>query len=176
MVCYLEPSDNFNSIIEKSDEFISYNPDNTNLCGYDVEDTVSTPEIYKYNITETTPGSTADYNEFNSIIVFFKRDNIDIPLGIYILPADDEPIKKYTSAEDAYGQGTSYSLKISMRFASSKLCSTVIPDSTVGDEVSFLSVLDKMNIAIDKMMEMTSKFNDYSNTYREKIDLLNSLN
>ena len=63
-----------------------------------------------------------------------------------------------------------------MRFASSKTCSTVIPDSTVGDEVSFLSVLDKMNIAIDKMMEMTSKFNDYSNTYREKIDLLNSLN
>ena len=176
MVCYLEPNDNFNSIIEKSDEFISYNPDNTNLCGYDEEDTVSTPEIYKYNITETTPGSTADYNEFNSIIVFFKRDNIDIPLGIYILPADAEPIKKYTSAEDAYGQGTSYSLKISMRFASSKLCSTVIPDSTVGDEVSFLSVLDKMNIAIDKMMEMTSKFNDFSNTYKEKIDLLNSLN
>ena len=118
MVCYLEPSDNFNSIIEKSDEFISYNPDNTNLCGYDEEDTItSTPEIYKYNIAETTPGSTADYNEFNSIIVFFKRDNIDIPLGIYILPADAEPIKKYTSAEDAYGQGTSYSLKISMRFA-----------------------------------------------------------
>ena len=63
-----------------------------------------------------------------------------------------------------------------MRFASSKLCSTAIPDSPVGNEVSFLSVLDKMNIAIDKMMEMTSKFNDYSNTYREKIDLLNSLN
>ena len=114
--------------------------------------------------------------EFNAIIVLYdvtlgKEDNSpieNIPLGIYINP---NTITKYVNNNDIYNQGTSYALRIAMRFATTYDGSIYIEDTNTYDETrdisSLVSVADRLSKTIDQMFEMTRKFNDYTNATRD---------
>ena len=114
--------------------------------------------------------------EFNAIIVLYdvtlgKEDNSpieNIPLGIYINP---NTIAKYVNNNDIYNQGTSYALRIAMRFATTYDGSIYIEDTNAYDETrdisSLVSVADRLSKTIDQMFEMTRKFNDYTNATRD---------
>ena len=114
--------------------------------------------------------------EFNAIIVLYnvtlgKEDNSpieNIPLGIYINP---NTITKYVNNNVIYNQGTSYALRIAMRFATTYDGSIYIEDTNTYDETrdisSLVSVADRLSKTIDQMFEMTRKFNDYTNATRD---------
>lgn len=114
--------------------------------------------------------------KFNAIIVLYdvtlgKEDNSpieNIPLGIYINP---NTITKYVNNNDIYNQGTSYALRIAMRFATTYDGSIYIEDTNTYDETrdisSLVSVADRLSKTIDQMFEMTRKFNDYTNATRD---------
>ena len=114
--------------------------------------------------------------EFNAVIVLYditlgKDDNNpieNIPLGIYINP---NTITKYVNNNDIYNQGTSYALRIAMRFATTYDGSIYIEDTNAYDETrdisSLVSVADRLSRTIDQMFEMTRKFNDYTNATRD---------
>lgn len=114
--------------------------------------------------------------EFNAIIVLYdvtlgKEDNSpieNIPLGIYINP---NTITKYVNNNVIYNQGTSYALRIAMRFATTYDGSIYIEDTNAYDETrdisSLVSVADRLSKTIDQMFEMTRKFNDYTNATRD---------
>ena len=116
--------------------------------------------------------------EFNAVIVLYditlgKEDNSpieNIPLGIYINP---NTITKYVNNNDIYNQGTSYALRIAMRFATTYDGSIYIEDTNTYDETrdisSLVSVADRLSRTIDQMFEMTRKFNDYTNATRDML-------
>lgn len=116
--------------------------------------------------------------EFNAVIVLYditlgKDDNSpieNIPLGIYINP---NPIKKYVNNNVIYNQGTSYALRIAMRFATTYDGRMFIEDTNAYDETrdisSLVSVADRLSKAIDQMFEMTRKFNEYTDKTRDMI-------
>ena len=116
--------------------------------------------------------------EFNAVIVLYditlgKDDNSpieNIPLGIYINP---NPIKKYINNNVIYNQGTSYALRIAMRFATTYDGSIYVEDTNAYDETrdisSLVSVADRLSKTIDQMFEMTRKFNDYTNATHEMV-------
>lgn len=124
------------------------------------------------------PSSSANIEsfDFNAIIVLYdvilgKEDNSpieNIPLGIYINP---NTITKYVNNNDIYNQGTSYALRIAMRFATTYDGSIYIEDTNAYDETrdisSLVSVADRLSKTIDQMFEMTRKFNDYTNATRD---------
>ena len=123
--------------------------------------TISDPNSGSANITSF---------EFNAIIVLYdvtlgKEDNSpieNIPLGIYINP---NTITKYVNNNNIYDQGTSYALRIAMRFATTYDGSIYIEDTNTYDETrdisSLVSVADRLSKTIDQMFEMTRKFNEY---------------
>ena len=147
--------------IEGIDYVSLLNNDKFPLC------TISDPNSNSSNITSF---------EFNAIIVLYdvtlgKEDNSpieNIPLGIYINP---NTITKYVNNNDIYNQGTSYALRITMRFATTYDGSIYIEDNNAYDETrdisSLVSVADRLSKTIDQMFEMTRKFNDYTNATRD---------
>ena len=116
--------------------------------------------------------------EFNAVIVLYditlgNDDNgpiKNIPLGIYINP---NPITKYINNNVIYNQGTSYALRIAMRFATTYDGRMFIEDTNAYDETrdisSLVSVADRLSKTIDQMFEMTRKFNDYTNATHEMV-------
>lgn len=116
--------------------------------------------------------------EFNAVIVLYditlgKDDNNpikNIPLGIYINP---NTITKYVNNNVIYNQGTSYALRIAMRFATTYDGSIYVEDTNAYDETrdinSLVSVADRLSKTIDQMFEMTRKFNDYTNATRDML-------
>ena len=156
---YSRPADR----IEGIDYVSQLNNDKFPLC------TISNPNSNSANITSF---------EFNAVIVLYditlgKDDNNpieNIPLGIYINP---NTITKYVNNNDIYNQGTSYALRIAMRFATTYDGSIYIKDTNAYDETrdisSLVSVADRLSRTIDQMFEMTRKFNDYTNATRDML-------
>lgn len=149
--------------IEGIDYVSQLNNDKFPLC------TIGNPNSNSANVTSF---------EFNAIIVLYditlgKDDNDlieNIPLGIYINP---NTITKYVNNNDIYNQGTSYALRIVMRFATTYDGSIYIEDTNAYDETrdisSLVSVADRLSRTIDQMFEMTRKFNDYTNATRDML-------
>lgn len=149
--------------IDGIDYVSQLNNDKFPLC------TIGNPNSNSANITSF---------EFNAIIVLYditlgKDDNDpieNIPLGIYINP---NTITKYVNNNNIYNQGTSYALRIAMRFATTYDGSIYIEDTNAYDETrdisSLVSVADRLSRTIDQMFEMTRKFNDYTNATRDML-------
>ena len=149
--------------IEGIDYVSQLNNDKFPLC------TIGNPNSNSANVTSF---------EFNAVIVLYditlgKDDNNpieNIPLGIYINP---NTITKYVNNNDIYNQGTSYALRIAMRFATTYDGSIYIEDTNAYDETrdisSLVSVADRLSRTIDQMFEMTRKFNDYTNATRDML-------
>ena len=147
---------NYKSQLNELDTEGNFNSPQFPLC------TIGDPNSNSSNITPF---------EFNAIIVLYdvtlgKEDNSpieNIPLGIYINP---NTITKYVNNnDDIYNQGTSYALRIAMRFATTYDGSIYIEDTNAYDETrdisSLVSVADRLSKTIDQMFEMTRKFNEY---------------
>lgn len=137
----------------------------------DAEGNFNSPQFPLCTISDPNSNSANEsFFEFNAVIVLYditlgKDDNSpieNIPLGIYINP---NPIKKYVNNNDIYNQGTSYALRIAMRFATTYDGRMFIEDTNAYDETrdisSLVSVADRLSKAIDQMFEMTRKFNEY---------------
>ena len=149
--------------IEGIDYVSQLNNDKFPLC------TIGNPNSNSANVTSF---------EFNAVIVLYditlgKDDNDpieNIPLGIYINP---NTITKYVNNNDIYNQGTSYALRIAMRFATTYDGSIYIEDTNAYDETrdisSLVSVADRLSRTIDQMFEMTRRFNDYTNATRDML-------
>lgn len=202
IICYLNPSTSNNRslildmdrtrAIDKSS--ISANP--KYIAGYSREaDRVLGDEYYESQIKQDADGgwpqfplctisdpnsnsANESFFEFNAVIVLYditlgKDDNNpikDIPLGIYINP---NTITKYVNNNVIYNQGTSYALRIAMRFATTYDGRMFIEDTNAYDETrdisSLVSVADRLSKSIDQMFEMTRKFDKYIETTREMI-------
>lgn len=193
IICYLNPStSNNHSLILDMDKARTIDkistPENPKyITGYDREadriegiDYVSLLNKDKFPLCTISDPNSGSANitsfEFNAIIVLYdvilgKEDNSpieNIPLGIYINP---NTITKYVNNNDIYNQGTSYALRIAMRFATTYDGSIYIEDTNTYDETrdisSLVSVADRLSKTIDQMFEMTRKFNDYTNATRD---------
>ena len=189
ILCYLNPSTSNNRSLNldmRDTKTVnkSSTPDNLKyIAGYDrpadrIEgiDYVSLLNNDKFPLCTISDPNSGSANitsfEFNAIIVLYdvtlgKEDNSpieNIPLGIYINP---NTITKYVNNNDIYNQGTSYALRIAMRFATTYDGSIYIEDTNAYDETrdisSLASVADRLSKTIDQMFEMTRKFNDYTN-------------
>ncbi len=187
ILCYLNPSTSNNRSLnlDEADARIinkSSTPGNPQyIAGYSREadriediDYVSLLNNDKFPLCTIGDPNSNSANEppfeFNAIIVLYdvtlgKEDNSpieNIPLGIYINP---NPIKKYVNNNNIYNQGTSYALRIAMRFATTYDGSIYIEDTNAYDETrdisSLVSVADRLSKTIDQMFEMTRKFNEY---------------
>ena len=192
ILCYLNPSTSNNRSLnlDRDDIIIDKisTPENTQyIAGYSREvdriegiDYVSLLNNDKFPLCTISDPNSNSANiasfEFNAIIVLYdvtlgKEDNSpieNIPLGIYINP---NTITKYVNNNDIYNQGTSYALRIAMRFATTYDGSIYIEDTNAYDETrdisSLVSVADRLSKTIDQMFEMTRKFNDYTNATRD---------
>lgn len=193
IICYLNPSTSNNrSLILDMDKARTIDkistPENPKyITGYDREadriegiDYVSLLNKDKFPLCTIGDPNSNSSNiasfEFNAIIVLYdvtlgKEDNSpieNIPLGIYINP---NTITKYVNNNDIYNQGTSYALRIAMRFATTYDGSIYIEDTNTYDETrdisSLVSVADRLSKTIDQMFEMTRRFNDYTNATRD---------
>lgn len=130
--------------------------------------------------TISNPSSSANIEsfDFNAVIALYditlgNADNNpieNIPLGIYINP---NPIKKYVNNNVIYNQGTSYALRIAMRFATTYDGSMYVEDTNAYDETrdinSLVSVADRLSKTIDQMFEMIRKFDDYSKATQDMV-------
>ena len=192
IICYLNPSTSNNRSLnlDRDDIIIDKisTPENSQyIAGYSREadriegiDYVSLLNNDKFSLCTIGDPNSNSANitsfEFNAIIVLYdvtlgKEDNSpieNIPLGIYINP---NTITKYVNNNDIYNQGTSYALRIAMRFAATYDGSIYIEDTNAYDETrdisSLVSVADRLSKTIDQMFEMTRKFNDYTNATRD---------
>ena len=193
IICYLNPSTSNNrSLILDMDKARTIDkistPENPKyITGYDREadriegiDYVSLLNKDKFPLCTISDPNSGSANitpfDFNAIIVLYdvtlgKEDNSpieNIPLGIYINP---NTITKYVNNNDIYNQGTSYALRIAMRFATTYDGSIYIEDTNTYDETrdisSLVSVADRLSKTIDQMFEMTRRFNDDTNATRD---------
>ena len=193
IICYLNPSTSNNRSLNLDRDDIKIidkisTPGNPQyIAGYSREadriegiDYVSLLNNDKFPLCTISDPNSNHANEpsfeFNAIIVLYdvtlgKEDNDlieNIPLGIYINP---NTITKYVNNNDIYNQGTSYALRIAMRFATTYDGSIYIEDTNAYDETrdisSLVSVADRLSKTIDQMFEMTRKFNDYTNATRD---------
>ena len=192
IICYLNPSTSNNRSLnlDRDDIIIDKisTPENSQyIAGYSREadriegiDYVSLLNNDKFSLCTIGDPNSNSANitsfEFNAIIVLYdvtlgKEDNSpieNIPLGIYINP---NTITKYVNNNDIYNQGTSYALRIAMRFATTYDGSIYVEDTNTYDETrdisSLVSVADRLSKTIDQMFEMTRKFNDYTNATRD---------
>lgn len=195
IICYLNPStsNNYSLSLDESRKKL-VNKSSTSghpqyIAGYEREadrikdiDYVSLLNNDQFPLCTINNSNSNSANntsfDFNAVIVLYditlgKDDNnpiVNIPLGIYINP---NPIKKYVNNNDIYNQGTSYALRIAMRFATTYDGSIYIEDTNAYDETrdisSLVSVADRLSRTIDQMFEMTRKFNDYAIETRNMI-------
>lgn len=180
IICYLEPNSKINQTVsfDSTDKRTIVN-NNPNLKGYGDDHNTAWTGSVNFNLFNPTPvlsyGSTS-FN-FNAILILYRYNGIeDIPLGLYVTK---QPVTKYISSPDIYGQGTSYALRICMRFASTTDSSSCLPDINASTEdytaaiVRDVQLIDRMNLTIDRFNTMSSKFNDYFNKTQELIHAYN---
>lgn len=200
IICYLNPSTSNNrsfNLDMRDTKTVNKSPTNGQyIAGYSRKaDRILGDEYYESQIkpdaegkwpqfplcTISDPNSNSANNtsfDFNAVIVLYditlgKDDNNpikDIPLGIYINP---NTITKYVNNNVIYNQGTSYALRIAMRFATTYDGSIYVEDTNAYDETrdisSLASVADRLSKTIDQMFEMTRRFNKYEDEMRKMI-------
>ena len=181
IICYLEPTSKLNETIAFDDaDKITVSNDDVYLQGYHRDDShktawIGTTGFKKYN---PTPFTSYDNFIFNAIIVLYSYNGIDgIPLGIYLTK---DPVTKVVSSSDIYDQGTSYALRICMRFASTTDSSACLPNNVTTSTEDYtaaivrdIQLIDRMNLTIDRFNEMSVKFNDYFNSTQQLIRAYN---
>lgn len=183
IICYLEPTSKLNKTINvNDDDKIAVTNTDTYLQGYHGDSSRNTAWTTSGMCTfkKFNPNSYAssDNFTFNAIIVLYRYNDIDdIPLGIYLTK---DPVTKVVSSSDIYDQGTSYALRICMRFASTADSSASLPNnvSTSTEDytaaiVRDLQLIDRMNLTIDRFNEMSVKFNDYFNSTQQLVRAYN---
>ncbi len=149
----------------------------TNIRGYE-NSSIDTPygltsdangaEFYQTSVTDTGSGVSGETAfDFNAVLVLMditigsvKRTNV--PMGICLLK---NPVTKTISDSTVYGQGTSWGLKVAMRFANTKDGTNSITVEDNGS-ASFLACIDRLNTAIDTMNAMTAKFAEFYDDVR----------
>ena len=195
IICYLNPSTSNNrSLILDEDDTVNIGKiitiENPYIAGYSRPDDRIEGIDYISQLTGSDkfplctisdPNSNSANKpsfEFNAVIVLYditlgKDDNSpikNIPLGIYINP---NPITKYINDNNIYNQGTSYALRIAMRFATTYDGNIYVEDTNAYDETrdisSLVSVADRLSKTIDQMFEMTRKFNESTETTRDML-------
>ena len=180
-ICYLEPTSKLNETIVFDDaDKITVSNDDVYLQGYHGDDSrntawTGTTSFKKYNPSRYV-GS--DNFTFNAVIVLYSYNGIDnIPLGIYLTK---DPVTKVVSSSDIYDQGTSYALRICMRFASTADSSASLPNNVTTSTEDYtaaivrdLQLIDRMNLTIDRFNEMSVKFNDYFNSTQQLVRAYN---
>lgn len=150
---------------------------NTNIRGYK-NSSIDTPygltsdtngaEFYKATVTNTESGVTGETSfDFNAVLVLMditigSVTYTNVPMGICLLK---NTVTKTISDSTVYGQGTTWGLKVAMRFANTKdgTNSIIVEDSK---ESNFLACIDRLNTAIDTMNAMTAKFAEFYNDVR----------
>lgn len=178
IVCYIEPQDRASYTLTLDDtDKISINNEDEYLQGYhgiEDRDTAATGDFNFCKCTITKDSDTVDsseeYFDFNCIIVLYDvRDNKDeilysnIPLGIYINNPNEGLIRKYYSSETIYDQGTSYSLRVSMRFANTLDSTNVDSQFNFSNtDAELLALLDRFNHTANKIDELGKSFKTYS--------------
>lgn len=181
IICYLEPTSKLNeSIAFDVDDKITVSNDDEFLQGYHGNDSHKTAWTGTTSFKKYKPNTyvSSDNFTFNAIIVLYRYNDIDnIPLGIYLTK---DPVTKVVSSSDIYDQGTSYALRICMRFASTADSSALLPNnvSTSTEDytaaiVRDLQLIDRMNLTIDRFNEMSVKFNDYFNSTQQLVRAYN---
>ena len=131
--------------------------------GYTLFGNIKVPKVlYKDDASDNSADTTSDYTtnedtyfEFNTILIFYDIWDIadaanpvclykNIPLGVYLLGIEDDEIvnfRKIVSNDDAFGQGSSFGVRIMTRFSpcpnSSSYMSEVSTD-TDGASLSFM--------------------------------------
>lgn len=187
-VCWIGPDGKRNATVTKGDDTSIVHKDSslTYISGYEAGDArrpavseagyetllAEKNVIYNYTIDTTQPVQEDSF-EFNTVLVLFDikiGDEIlsDIPMGIYLTKT---PITKQCSSDTIYGQGTSWSLKVGMRWANTVDGSAFASADTdpKGEYGSFLAVMDRMNATIDYMNSMTLAFNKMYNNVTDII-------
>lgn len=174
-MCYVKPDKKRTYKIELRNLSKTITDSKTNIRGYEGS-SIDTPygltsesngaTFYMTTITETTAPSETTF-DFNAVLVLMditignvKYENV--PMGICLLK---NTVTKTISDNTIYGQGTSWGLKVAMRFANTKdgTNSIVVEDS---DSVNFLACIDRLNTAIDTMNAMTTKFAEFYDDIR----------
>lgn len=187
-VCWVGPDGKRNAAITKGTDTtaITKPADKTYISGYETEDSrrpgVSTAGydtllaekniIYNYTIDTAQPTDEPSF-DFNAVLVLFDVRAGDtvisgIPMGIYLTKT---PVTKQCSSSTIYGQGTSWSLKVGMRWANT-VDGSAFADADVdpkGEYGSFLACIDRMNTTIDYMNAMTLAFNKMYNNVTDII-------
>lgn len=190
-ICWMGPDAKRNISISKDpDSHVTVTRDETDtyISGYSTEksraagvstwssgyDTLtSTSEtVYKYNIEQLSTPLDEKQFLFNCIVILFDityGDTTihDVPMGVYLM---HDSITKKCNDSTIYGQGTSWSVKIGMRWANT-LDGAVIGQVTPSTESygNFLKCIDRLNTTIDTMNEMTAAFNKLYNGVRDMI-------
>ena len=181
IICYLDPTSKLNETIAfDNDNKITVSNNDDYLQGYHGDDRRKTAwkgatSFKKY---KPNPYVSSDNFTFNAIIVLYSYNGIDgIPLGIYLTK---DPVTKVVSSSDIYDQGTSYALRICMRFASTTDSSACLPNNVTTSTEDYtaaivrdIQLIDRMNLTIDRFNEMSVKFNDYFNSTQQLVRAYN---
>ena len=183
IICYLDPTSRLNETIafDDSDKITVSNNDEF-LQGYYGDESrktawVGTASFKKYNPSRYV---SSDNFTFNAIVVLYSYNGINnIPLGIYLTK---DPVTKVVSSSDIYDQGTSYALRICMRFASTVDSSASLPSNVTTSTEDYtaaivrdLQLIDRMNLTIDRFNEMSVKFNNYFNSTQQLVRAYNEV-
>lgn len=126
---------------------------------------------------------------FNAILLFYNIESVDDqgnatvihenkPLGIYVTgPVDGadgtftNPVTKYVSNDNIYGQGTSYSLRICTKYVCT-VNSTILIDSVTELEDTypqFAAVMDKMAETLDSMALISAEAQEFQQDIRNHL-------
>lgn len=139
------------------------------IAEYGYESYVNSTDLYTYKMDQVTPPDETEF-EFNCVLILMDMEiggvtYPNIPMGIYVMP---DTVTKKISDSTIYGQGTSWGLKVAMRFAN-----TVDGNNSISieedDQCHFLACIDRLNDTIDTMNAMTKKFNDFYNYARSLV-------
>ena len=155
-------------------------------------DSLQIPKIlYKDTATDNSPDSQSNFEptddtsfDFNTIIVFYDIWDLsdathprilysNIPLGVYYLGVDNNSIKSFTkivSNDDAFGQGTSYGVRIMMRFSPAPNANTMISEVSTDIDAASLSVM--MGQVGDLVRDLRSAISGPSDFYQSVKDHL----
>jgi len=183
IVCYLEPNDTNNfSISFSTTDVCEFKNINQYLKGYQGNDTYKTAYIGTENFPKATITNSTGTGEsevvFNTIIVLYelKIGNIvyaNIPLGVYINNISEGSITKYTKSSTIYDQGTSYALRICMRYANTIDGSKIVSAAEVSldnSDTQIVPLIESFNRSMIKMDNLVAKINEYSEKCNDVIN------
>lgn len=127
----------------------------TCLSSYTLFGNIQIPDqLYKTDYTDGVEQEDKSFN-FNTLLLFYDiydasdADNPvalyrNIPLGVYITGIEDDSVvevKKIVSNEDAFGQGTSYGVRILTRFSPASQSTTYLSEVSTDVDVASLATL-----------------------------------